>query len=100
MKCPVGDLQWLIDIISYTQSYQGYRVLPMASEVGGIGSVNVCSASGQRFFGICRTSGQIFSARLTRALAWLQKNYALWLKWGEVPCLKVPSLREWAWLST
>ena len=49
---------------------------------GGIGSVSVCSASGQRFFGICRTSGQIFSARLTRALAWLQKDYALVVKVG------------------
>ena len=60
----------------------------MASEVGGIGSVNVCSASGQRFFRICHTSGQIFSARLTRALAWLQKNYALVVKVGGSPMLE------------
>ena len=60
----------------------------MASEVGGIGSVSVCSASGQRFFGICRTSGQIFSARLIRALAWLPKTYALVAKVGESPMLE------------
>ena len=60
----------------------------MASEVGGIGSVSVCSASGQRFFGICRTSGQIFSTRHTRALAWLPQNYALVAKVGGSPMLE------------
>ena len=50
--------------------------------------MSVCSASGQRFFGICRTSGQIFSTRLIRALTWLQKNSFLVVKVGGSPMLE------------